>query len=138
MERFEVIEHTADFAINAYGKNYEELFANAAYGMFATMLGNIFEVDKKDTKKVERVSIKSSDRGELLIEFLNELLYRAETNHRAYGAFSFIILTNNELVALAYYSPLSRPKLEIKTATYHNLKIKKTRQGFEATVTFDV
>jgi SHS2 domain-containing protein len=34
---FEEIEHTADLAIRAYGQDMRELFANAAYGMFALM-----------------------------------------------------------------------------------------------------
>jgi hypothetical protein len=35
--RFENLEHTADLAIRAYGATLPEVFANAAYGMFAQM-----------------------------------------------------------------------------------------------------
>ena len=37
MRRYEEIEHTADLAIKAYGRDMKELFANAAYGMFSAM-----------------------------------------------------------------------------------------------------
>jgi len=136
--RFEIVENANNFAIKSYGASYEELFANAAYGMFSVIQGKVFKVDVTDTVKTERVTIKSADRGELLVEFLNELLYCAETKKRAYGAFSFIKLTNNELVVLAYYTPLSKPKIIFKAATYRNLQIRKLKSHFEATVTFDI
>jgi SHS2 domain-containing protein len=36
-KRFEVIDHTADKGIRAYGHDLKELFENAAYGMFSLM-----------------------------------------------------------------------------------------------------
>ena len=35
MPKFEVIDHTADIGIIAYGGDLEEAFANLAYGMFS-------------------------------------------------------------------------------------------------------
>ncbi|PIU56057.1 MAG: protein archease, partial [Chloroflexi bacterium CG07_land_8_20_14_0_80_51_10] len=35
MQNFEIIDHTADVGIVAYGDSVEEVFINAAYGMFS-------------------------------------------------------------------------------------------------------
>jgi len=35
MKRFQLIEHTADTGLIAYGNNLAEAFANAAYGLFS-------------------------------------------------------------------------------------------------------
>ena len=35
MKKFELIEHTADVGLVAYGKTLAEAFANAAYGLFS-------------------------------------------------------------------------------------------------------
>ena len=34
MKQYEIIEHTADVAIKAHGKNISEAFENAAKGMY--------------------------------------------------------------------------------------------------------
>lgn len=136
--RFKVLENATDFVIKSYGACLEQLFANTAYGMFTMHQGKVLTSGMSDTKKAEQIAIKSANREELLVEFLNELLYLAEIKKRSYGAFSFIKLTEKELVAIAYYTPLSKPKIPIKAAIYHNLKIKKSRNYYEATVTFDI
>ncbi|MCJ7808130.1 MAG: archease, partial [Dehalococcoidia bacterium] len=37
-KRFEIIDHTADVGIAAYGEDLKEAFANAAYALFSMML----------------------------------------------------------------------------------------------------
>jgi len=39
MKEFEIIGHTADIGLIAYGKNKEEVFINAAKGMFEIIAG---------------------------------------------------------------------------------------------------
>jgi SHS2 domain-containing protein len=39
MKEFEILEHTADIGIAAYGKNKREVFINAAKGMFEIIAG---------------------------------------------------------------------------------------------------
>ena len=41
--RYEEIEHTADVGIRAYGRDLDELFVNAAEGMFSL----IADLDRK-------------------------------------------------------------------------------------------
>lgn len=138
MKRFEVINFGSDFGIKSIGKNQEELFSNIAYGMFCAMQDCIFEVDTDNAKEVETISIKSENIDDLLISFLNELLYRSELNNRAYGAFSYIKSNPKEITVLCYWSPIKKIKKNIKAANYRKLKIKKNKDNFEARVTFDL
>ena len=39
VKRFQIIEHTADVGMIAYGRTLAEAFANAAYGMFSIIAG---------------------------------------------------------------------------------------------------
>ncbi len=39
MKEFEILEHTADIGIAAYGKTKREVFINAAKGMFEIIAG---------------------------------------------------------------------------------------------------
>ena len=44
--KYEIIDHTADIGIRAFGKNIQELFENTAYGMFE-IITSIDKVKKK-------------------------------------------------------------------------------------------
>jgi SHS2 domain-containing protein len=39
MKEFEIIDHTADIGLVAYGKNKEQVFINTAKGMFEIIAG---------------------------------------------------------------------------------------------------
>jgi len=68
MKRFELIEHTADMGLAAYGKNLAEAFANAAYGMFSI----IAELDAVKEIESRCIEIKEEDSDSLLFEWLKD------------------------------------------------------------------
>ncbi|MBU3933351.1 MAG: archease, partial [Candidatus Omnitrophica bacterium] len=47
MKRYEIIDHTADIGLRAYGKDLKQLFTNAAYGMF-DILADLKKVRAKE------------------------------------------------------------------------------------------
>ncbi len=72
MNKFEILDHTADVGLVAWGKTKEEVFANAtALGMFS-LICNVEEVNGGFTTQVE---VEGSDYEDLLVTWLNELLY---------------------------------------------------------------
>ena len=71
MERFQLIEHTADTGLIAYGNNLAEAFANAAYGLFSI----ITELNKVRGMKSQPVAVSAEDVESLLFEWLNTLIY---------------------------------------------------------------
>ncbi|MBL7092144.1 MAG: archease, partial [Candidatus Omnitrophica bacterium] len=52
MKRYEIIDHTADIGLRAYGKDLKQLFANAACGMFGIL------ADLKNVRPKESLEIK--------------------------------------------------------------------------------
>ncbi len=138
MKRFQIINSGRDFGIKSIGKNQEELFSNIAYGMFCAIIDNIFEVDTENAREIETISIKASSSEDLLISFLNELLYRSELNKRIYGAFSYIKSNPKEITVLCYWIPIKKIKRSIKAANYRGTKIKLNKESIEARVTFDL
>jgi len=71
MKRFELIEHTADMGLVAYGHDLAEAFANAAYGLFS-IIADLGRVQERESCQVE---LKEEDTETLLFEWLNYLLY---------------------------------------------------------------
>ncbi|MDD5680803.1 MAG: archease [Candidatus Omnitrophica bacterium] len=136
--RFEVVDHTADIGIKAYGNTLKELFENAAFGMF-----NII-ADLEGIKSSTEVEIKAEaiDKEELLISWLEELLYNFYTKNMIFSEFNITELTDNKLTARVKGRFIgenkNRLKTEIKAATRHELHIDKQGKKYEVGIVFDV
>src|SRR5947199_4570274 len=81
--RYEEIEHTADVGIRACGATLNELFANAAEGMFS-LIADLDPV--KEVGEIE-VRLETEDIPTLLLRWLSGLLYIHETQHLLLASF---------------------------------------------------
>ena len=70
-KEFEILDHTADVGIIAYGADLKQAFANAAKGLFSliTELGDVEEALHRD------IELTAADEESLLVDWLNELVY---------------------------------------------------------------
>ena len=137
MRRFEVIDHTADVGIIAFGSNLKEAFANSAYGMFS-LIANLDGVKENVSRKVD---IKSSDQEALLVDWLNELLYLFDVKHIIFKRFEIMALSQKRLQARVYGEKVDKSRHQLKTAikaaTYHMLKIEKN-EGVKVQFILDI
>ena len=138
MKRYELMDHTADIGIIVYGVELPETFSNAAYAMF-DILTDIDRIKEKDRFNLQ---VSASDVEELLVTWLDELLYRYETERVIFKRFVIENMDETSLRAVAFGEKLDllrhEVKLEIKSVTYHQLKVEKTDDGWRAQVIFDV
>jgi len=138
MRRYELLDHTADIGIVASGRDLPEAFGNAAYAMFdiLTDTDKIREMDRFDLR------VSASNIEELLVTWLDELLYRYETERLICKRFVIDDMDDVSLRATVFGEKLDparhEVKLEIKSVTYHQLKVEKTDDGWRAQVIFDV
>ncbi len=131
---FKLLGHTADLIIQAQGKNLEELFLETMRGMFETIVPNV-ENEKIIKRQIE---IESVDLKALLVDFLSEVLYQSDVNNETYIDVIFQELTDTKLKAVLHGKKIKSFAEEIKAVTHHNLKIGKTKDGWEAEVLFDI
>src|SRR5512136_1170141 len=138
VKKFDVVEHTADTGVVAYGADMREAFANAAYGMFSLM-ADLEQVREETSRYVEA---EAGDRESLAVSWLNELLYLFDVEGIIFKRFDFLELTNTRLKADAYGEKVdaSRHRLRggVKAATYHMLKVAEDRGRWRVRVIFDV
>ena len=134
MKEYEILEHTTDLKIRAFGKTKEELFSNLLKGIFLAARPEI----KDKIEKIKKVKIRSIDEQGLLVDFLSEALTLSDINNEAYFEVRFKKLTETELEAEILGQSIKKFGLEIKAVTYHGLEIKKVRGLWEATVLFDI
>lgn len=133
MPQFEEIDHTADWAFRAFGNDIKELFANAAYALFA--LEGALDAHSTLTREIHVAGI---DREALLVNWLSELLFLQETKRETYQKFEITKLSDTELTATVHGAHTQPITKFIKAVTYHDLRIQQTEKGWEATVVVDV
>ncbi len=134
MKKYEFLEHPADIQIRSFGKNLEELFSNSALAMMDFIYGKDVEKTQEDK---ELIKLESDKLDSLLMDWLSELLYLTRTNYRPYFNYKFKKLDQNNLSA-EIFAGKGRAKNEIKAVTFHNLNIKRSSQGYEALVVYDI
>ena len=136
MKSFDVIDHTADVGIIAYGAKLEEAFANAAYGMFTF----IADLEKVGETVCQEIEVQAEDEESLLVSWLNELLYQFEVNRIIFRRFDILDLSQTALKANGYGEKIDikrhHLKSGVKAATYHMLEIEKSN-GCRVQVIFD-
>jgi SHS2 domain-containing protein len=134
---FEIIDHTADVGIAAYGADMSQAFANAARALFSliTELDDVAEVLHRD------VELTAPDQESLLVEWLNELIYLFDTENIIFKRFDITQLNHTQLKARSYGEKVDKSKHKLKTgvkaATYHMLKVDKG-DGCQVQVLFDI
>jgi SHS2 domain-containing protein len=134
-KNYQILEHTADLKIRAFGKSQAEVFSNILKGMFET----IKPQEVSDGQEIVRdIKIKSQDIESLLVDFLSEALYLSDVNNEAYFQAEFEKLTEKELAGKIKGRKIKRMQLEIKAVTYHSLEIKKEKGLWQVTVLFDI
>lgn len=135
---FEIIEHTADAGIVAYGAGLPELFANAALGMFSLM------VDTSGVRQVESrdIRVEAPDLESLLVRWLTELLYYLDAEQLLFSRFEVTGLTETTLTARAHGEQIDPQRHDlgfaVKAVTRHMLEITRRNGGFGATILFDI
>jgi SHS2 domain-containing protein len=136
---FEHFEHRADIGVRGFGATLAEAFQETAKAMFAVM-GKIESVNKK--KKV-KIFCNADDEAGLLIEFLNALLAQADIEKMFFSDFQVKIKKGKKYELTGYAIGEKRDvdkhclKLEVKAATYSQLKVEK-KEGFMAQCIVDV
>jgi len=146
-KNFRYLEHTADIKFEAFGKTYDEVFANAGYAL-SNIIVDTSVVDKKIVKKV---NLSSEDILSLLYDFLEEIILLLEVEHFLVSEVAKVELDreHNKIFVKLIGDDISEEnsrkyefKNSVKAVTYNDMKIEKrqTDDGEElvATVVVDI
>ena len=130
---FEEIPHTADWSLRVWAENLPALFAQAAQGM-NKLAGVQIRSGRRSTRAF---SHQAGDVESLLVAFLSELVYLQEYEGLGFDDFR-IEFEDGSMQASMQGGPLTSVAKPIKAVTFHNLKIVRTAQGYQAQIVFDV
>ena len=153
-KKYEPLDISGDVGLRAFGKTLDEVFINAAEGMYS-LITNTGLIEEK---KIIEITVESSSLEGLLISWLNELIFHFDTygfigkrieiteatpsltlppRGGGMGVGAFFTL-KAKICGEVFDSTRHESKLLIKAATYHRLRIEKINDTYEAEIIFDI
>jgi SHS2 domain-containing protein len=140
MGTIETFDHTADVGLRITGESLDDLFRTAAEGLMDYVVANRQDVQARES---EGVSLSAESGAELLVAWLNELIFRLETRHRLYGRFDVRVAGDGRALEAAIAGePIDRGRHlldhEVKAVTHHGLTLERAGDGWIAEVILDI
>ena len=126
---YEHFEHTADLGLRIRAADLNMLFAEAAEALMAAIVEDVHSIQPVRTFEFRVVG---TDLAYLLFDWLKELLYHFDAEHRLFCRFEVKVGPEGlEAVARGEpYDPSRHPlSHEVKAITYHGLRVEPTADG---------
>ncbi len=142
LEGVRPVDHTADVALHVWARDPEGLFRQAALGL----LGLLTEISRVRPAERIEVAIDGLDLEELLVGWLNEILYLSDLGRRRFAQVDRVRIAQAgdgyrlEAVLLGEaFDPARHPAgTGVKAATYHRLRIDpRAADGYDLTIVLD-
>jgi SHS2 domain-containing protein len=135
---YEIMDTAGDVGIRATGRTIEEALVDVGVGMYSL----VSDISKIGDEKILEIEIKSDSPEGLVVSYLNDLIF----NFDSYG---FI----GKRIEIAEYSKstirakifgeefdlnVHAPRLLLKAATYHRIRVEQGSEGWLIEVIFDI
>jgi SHS2 domain-containing protein len=125
---WEHFEHGADIGVRGIAPSVAEAFAQAAYAMSAV----ICDPTKIAARDCVKVACSAPDYEFLLVDWLNAIVYEMATRRMLFTRFE-VTLSGDQLSGVLWGESLDiakhQPAVEVKGATYTELKVAQDEQG---------
>ncbi len=148
MERYRILDHTADGKFRAFGKTREEAFSNAALAMASLM----YDWSRVGRRVERAAALEARDLEQLLNKFLTEILYLLDAKKFVLADVEDLAIESPENRAAAAESPFrltvrflgdDDPAAyefygDVKAVTYNEMKIEHGCRGWTVQVVVDM
>jgi len=134
---WEHFEHRADMGVRGFGNSLAESFEQAALAMSAI----ITEPSSIQPRQTINVQCRETDPNLLLVDWLNAIIYQMATRRMLFGRFQVSIdgdRLSGRLQGENIDPARHQPAVEIKGATYTELRVQQQAQQWLAQCVVDV
>jgi SHS2 domain-containing protein len=125
---WEHFEHGADIGVRGIAPSVDEAFAQAAYAMSAV----ICDPSQIAARDCVTVACNAPDYEFLLVDWLNAIVYEMATRRMLFSRFE-VTLSGGQLSGALWGEAVDiakhQPAVEVKGATYTELKVAQDEQG---------
>ncbi len=132
---FDILEHTADVGVRAWGPSLERTFEQATRGLL-----DIVGAWAPGPGERHAIEVDANDLGGLLVDWLGEVLYLQDSRDAVVSGLHLEEVREHRArgwVDLAR-RPVDIEGTAVKAVTYHQLAVERRGAGWEATVFLDI
>jgi SHS2 domain-containing protein len=135
---FSFFDHAADVGIRVQAPSLESLFATAGRALMEW----IGPAPPGNAMITQPLVVRSGDAEELMVRWLQELLFLFQLQHLYFRDAEFLELTAESLsakiVGAAWDEASSADFQEVKAVTYHQLRVIQDEAGWMASIILDI
>jgi len=138
---YRFVEHTADMGVEVEAASFEELLSES----LLALTDSLTEVGEVGVEMERQVELRAPGREDLLVDWLNELVYLFETESVLFRLAEVEVeeegggwRLRGTLRGERYDPARHRIKTLIKAVTYHQLRVTSSSRGWQARVIFDI
>ena len=135
------VDHTADVAADLTGRSAADLFSSAALALTDT----ITDLAAVRAIVTQSVTLDAGSLEDLLVDWLNELIYRFEVQNLLVSASMVTVRHRDDRwyvegsVAGEPFDPARHPsRVLVKGATYHGLQVTRQHGTWKTRIVFDI
>ena len=132
---WDVLEHTGEVRLALHAADWGELLAAAGRALAAVELGG---APAAVNGRVREFELRAGDREALLVDWLNELVFLAESERWVGADFEVLSATPTALRMRARGVEVDQAPARVKAATFHGLSVTDQADGVRAEVVLDV
>ena len=138
-KKYRITKHQSELAVKVVGASQADLFANSAYTLFDVMVADLDKIDCKDHIPLE---IEGTDRDDLMVNWMRELLYLYQGSGYLLKDFQIREVKDTIVKAEVAGEKIDPDRHEIKqeiaAIAFHKSRMDKTGNQWTAQVIFEV
>jgi len=141
MKKYEIFSTTADVGIKIWGRSYGDLYKNAIHGFNGLIFGKEVrsEFESCPNSTVHFFHYQGDSCENVLVNLLSELIFFLYSKQKIVVDIIIKEAGVNHLSANFQTRPLTgEPGIEVKSVTYHNLKVVQNKDIMETEIVFDI
>lgn len=133
---YQFLEHTADARVRCEADSLDGLLTSAAEALYAIALERV----RTDAAISRSLQVDAPCREELLVRWLQELIFLLDAQRFVAARFTFGALTESHVEARldGYMCSGEERAEEVKSATYHGLAILRRKDRYSAEFILDL
>jgi protein archease len=138
-KKYRLTKHQSELAVRVTGESQATLFANSAFALFDVM---VMDVDKVESRERIPLEVEGTDRDDLMVNWMRELLYLYQGS--GYLLREFLIREVKDTFVKAEVSgekidpDRHEIKQEIMAVAFHKSRMDKTGNQWTAHLIFEV
>jgi SHS2 domain-containing protein len=137
-KKYRITTHQSELAVRITGNSQADLFTNSAFALFDVMT-DIANVESKESIPLE---VEGSDRDDLMVNWMRELLYLYQASGYLLREFKIIEVKDTMVKAEVSGEKIDPDRHEIKqeitTVAFHKSRMEKTGNQWIAQLIFEL